>query len=176
MLILKYDREPGQTQCCPGSFFLCTSYGLKKGVRYEMTNAKRTGTTLSIPYGIALGVCAALCTTVSCSAITAKMVDQQWIHHNHIGYAIMVFLLLAAWIGTRISYKKIKRQKVLVCMLTGIAFYGILLCITAIFFGGQYSGVGETGLLILGGTLLSALPEHSNKSRKIYGKRKKYNR
>jgi len=69
----------------------------------------------------------------------------------------MIILILGAFTGSKVSYIKIKRQKIVVSLLSGAVLYMILLSITALFFGGQYSGVGETGLLILCGSTLSII-------------------
>lgn len=69
----------------------------------------------------------------------------------------MIILTAASWIGAAIAVSKIKRKKGIVCLLSGICIYGILLAITALFFGGQYDGAGETALLIGCGSVLALI-------------------
>jgi len=92
------------------------------------------------------------------------------LRQDQIGYAVMVLLITASSLGAAIAQGKVKHQRVLVCMLSGLIYYVILICITALFFGGQYTGFGVTGLLILGGAGTTALLSGRRKGRG--GKRK----
>lgn len=119
-------------------------------------NRKPTGTATSIPVGLAYGAMVATAVTLLLSAITAKLIDQELIGWEKTGYAVLVILLIASCLGAMVTAGKVKRQKLLMCLAAGGMYYGILLAATALFFGGQYSGVIETGLLILCGSLLAA--------------------
>ena len=129
-----------------------------------------------MPLGLMKGVIYAFLIVVTGSALTAKMVDNEVIDPKKIGYAVMVILIMASWTAGIISYHNIKRQKLMVCILSGICFYILLLAMTALFFGAQYSGAGETGLLVFGGSLLPIILQTNRKSRKAVRKRKTKNR
>lgn len=122
-----------------------------------MRKSKQTGRALSIPYGVFVGVLHALGVLLLGTTFIAAMMHKEIIEEKNVGYAVMIILILGAFTGSKVSYIKIKRQKIVVSLLSGAVLYMILLSITALFFGGQYSGVGETGLLILCGSTLSTI-------------------
>ena len=124
---------------------------------------RRTGRASSMAAGLTFGAGTALAITIRGSAILAKLVDGEWLEEGNVGYGIMGMLLLASYLAAMVSYGKIKRQRLLVCLSTGGIYFGLLLSITALFFGGQYSGVGVTALLIVCGAILAILPGFSQK-------------
>ncbi|MBQ3503107.1 MAG: TIGR04086 family membrane protein [Oscillospiraceae bacterium] len=129
-----------------------------------------TGKAASMPGGLALGAGISVAVTIILSAVIAKLVQTEALQQDQIGYAVMVLLITASSLGAAIAQGKVKHQRVLVCMLSGLIYYVILICITALFFGGQYTGFGVTGLLILGGAGTTALLSGRRKGRG--GKRK----
>ena len=131
---------------------------------------ENTGKAASMPGGLALGAGVSVGVTLVLSAIIAKLVQMEVLRQDQIGYAVMVLLITASSLGAAIAQGKVKHQRVLVCMLSGLIYYVILICITALFFGGQYTGFGVTGLLILGGAGTTALLSGRRKGRG--GKRK----
>ena len=124
---------------------------------------RRTGRASSMAAGLTFGAGTALAITILGSAILAKLVDREWLEEGNVGYGVMGMLLLASYLAAMVSYGKIKRQRLLVCLSTGGIYFGLLLSITALFFGGQYSGVGVTALLIVCGATLAILPGFSQK-------------
>lgn len=123
----------------------------------SMTESKYTGRAVSMPSGLFTGVLNSVVSTLIGTAIIATLTAKEIIHETQIGYGIMILLIVASWIGSYISWKKIKRQKLIVCFLSGGLYYCILLLFTLLFFGGQYDGAGETALLIICGSTLSVL-------------------
>ena len=126
-------------------------------------NRKPTGTATSIPVGLAYGAVTATVVTLLLSAITAKLIDQELLGWEKAGYAVLLILLVASCLGAMVTAGKGKRQKLLMCLAAGGVYYGILLAATALFFGGQYSGVIETGLLVFCGSMLAAFTGNTGK-------------
>lgn len=118
-----------------------------------------------MPAGLLTGTLGAAAVTLAGAAVTAKLVDQEILPQENIGYAVMVLLITAAWTGASLSKKRIKRRIGLVCLLSGACFYVLLLAMTALFFGGHYDGAGETALLVFCGSLLPAIGKSGGKSR-----------
>ena len=141
-----------------------------------MTGTKQTGRAVSMPRGLLTGLMYAFLVILIGCLITAKLIDTEIIHQNQIGYAVMVILLTAAWTDGTVSYHRIKRQKLLVSILSGTCLYCLLLSITAVIFGGQYDGAGETALLILCGSLLSVILKPNRKTGRKVRKLKIQNR
>lgn len=122
-----------------------------------VVDKKPTGRASSMPGGLAIGAAISLVVTILLAAMLAKLIEGQTIAEENMGYGVMVILLAASFLGAMASYGKIKRQRVIVCLLSGALYFGILLSITALFFGGQYEAVGVTGLLVLCGSGAAAL-------------------
>lgn len=118
---------------------------------------KPTGRASSMGAGLVIGGLSGLIITLFGSAILAKLIDANVFPETSIGYGVMVILLLESFLGALLAFAKIRRQRLLVCMATGLIQFLLLLSMTALFFGGQYSGVGVTALLILCGSALAAL-------------------
>ena len=69
----------------------------------------------------------------------------------------MVLLIVSSFAGAMIAFSRIKRQRMLVCIVSGVIYFAMLMSVTALFFGGQYSAVGTTALLVLAGSGTAAL-------------------
>lgn len=115
-------------------------------------NRKTTGKACSLPAGLAWGEAVNLGITAAGAALMGKLMDIGSMSWENVGYGIMAMLLCASFLGALVAYKKIKRQRLLVCLLSGALYYGTLLLITALFFGGQFQAIGVTALLVLGGS------------------------
>lgn len=122
-----------------------------------VTNRKPTGRAATIPIGLLTGGVTALASTLALTAVLAKLMEGEILPEENIGYGVMILLLVSAFLGSAIACKRVKRRYLLTAALTGVVYVGILLSITALFFGGQYSGVGVTALLVLCGSLLAAM-------------------
>ncbi len=137
------------------------------------TTKKPSGRASSMPGGLAAGALAELLMTVGLAALGAKLIDLGYFQENAIGYFAMGILLLSSFVGAVIAAGRIKRRRLLVCILSGAVYFGMLLSMTALFFGGQYSGVGVTAIMVLCGVGLSILAgfrgERGGKRRKIKG-------
>ena len=141
-----------------------------------MTGIKKKGKAVSMPRGLLTGTLYALAVTLAGTGITAKLVDMEVLVPEKIGYAIMVLLIAAAWTGATASGRSIRRRILMVSLLSGGCYYTMLLAITALLFGGQYQGAGETALLILCGSLLPVLLQPNGRSARKGRKLKMRNR
>lgn len=114
-------------------------------------NRKITGKTMSMPAGLAVGGLTSLGVTLGMGMALAWLIHKERMGMENVGYGIMVLLLAASFLGAEVAYCQIRRQRMLVCGLSGVVYMAILLSMAALFFGGQYSGVGVTALVILAG-------------------------
>ena len=118
---------------------------------------KGTGRASTLPGGLGAGAAVSMSITAAGTALMAFLLNRETINWEMIGYGIIVMVMLSAFLGSVTAYRKIKRQKLLVCLMSGVVYWGILLCLTALFFGGQYEAVGVTALLIAGGCGCAAI-------------------
>lgn len=132
-----------------------------------------TGRAVSIPVGLAYGALWSLIITILGSMIIAKLVSEEIVEEAKIGYCVMVMLVSGAYSGAMCAKIKIKRRKLMVCILSSITYMLMLLMTTILFFGGQFSSILETSLLVICGAALAALTgtgkKRAYKIRKIKG-------
>lgn len=135
-----------------------------------VANRKVTGNASSMPAGLAVGSLAALGITFVGSALAGYLVSSERLPESAIGWCAMVILLVSSVLSAAVAVRKIKHRRVYVCALSGVIYYGVLLAMTALFFGGQYQGMGVTALVVLAGcgivVLLGLRGEKGGKYRK----------
>ena len=136
------------------------------------TITNRTGKASSISGGMAIAAFLSMITTLILSAVIAKLLDVERITWEQAGYWIMGLLYIASFIGGKSASAAIKRQKVLICIMSGVLYWGLMLCITALFFGAKFTAVWETaGMIAAGCGTAALLPEaHKKKHEKRIGK------
>jgi len=122
---------------------------------------------LTVPAGIVLGLLVAMIITVIGAAIYAYLVSSEKTEWNGIG--IPVIMMLASAGGAWTALRKIKQKKVMVCGIFGVAFLLTLQAMTALFFGGQYEGVGGTALLVFAGSSSALLSGILGNKRRVRG-------
>lgn len=115
-------------------------------------NSLQKGRATSIPAGALIGAMYALIWTLLTSGVLGWLIYTEKMAEENIGYGSMVILLTASVLGALVSYGKVKRQRAVACLSAGGIYLLILLAITALFFGGQYTGVGVTSVLVIGGS------------------------
>lgn len=121
-------------------------------------NQKPTGRAVSVPAGLATGAAFALVWTIAGAMLIAKLVDSEVMKQESIGYGAMVILVSASFSGAMLSYGRIKRQRVQMCLISGGIYFLLLAAMTSLFFGGQFSGAGVTVILVLAGSAAAILP------------------
>ena len=126
-------------------------------------NRKATGRASSMPIGVLAGGACAFAGTMLTSAVLAKLVDMEIIPQDKIGYGIKALLLLCAFLGANEACRRVKRQYLIVSAISAGFYYSMLLSVTALFFGGQYSGMGVTAVLVLCGSLLAVFLRSGNR-------------
>lgn len=122
-----------------------------------VVNQKATGKAISMPAGLAIGGTVSMAVTLIAAAVLARLLDTERLAWESVGYGIEFTLVLASFCGAMTAFWKVKRQRLVVCIVSGVLYFGMLLGVTALFFGGQYEAVLLTGGLILAGSGGAAL-------------------
>ena len=120
-------------------------------------NQKVSGRADSIPVGLSVSAISSILLTIVCVMILTKLVDTGKMQWESIGYAIMVQTIVVSFIGAKIAHKRVKRQTLLICLLSGLIYYAFLVATVAAFFGGKYEGMAVTALLVLAGCVCASL-------------------
>lgn len=130
-----------------------------------VVNQKVTGRASSVSAGLALGAGISMGITLILSVCSAWLISAEYIREEGIGYLVMIILIGASAVGAWFAGQKIKRMKIQMAALTGVLYYAMLLAATALFFGGQYEGMGTTlAMILLGsgvGGLTGSVPKRS---------------
>ena len=137
-------------------------------------NGKVTGRATSVSAGLITGVIMAIAVMLTGTLITALMINKEILRWEYSGYAVMVTLIISSWTGAAVAAGKVKRRRFLICTSTGGIYFGVLLVMTGLFFGGKFSGVGESGLLILCGSTLGVLMKYPVKPERNRRKIRRY--
>ena len=136
---------------------------------------KRSGTALSLPGGIAAGLAVSILVAVICCGVLAYLILNEKMDEGSVGYGAMVILVMSSGLGTWVATKCIKSRQLFVCGLFACCYFLTLLSVNALFFGGQYQGMGVTAGMIMAGTSCSFLILIAgNKSRKSLPKFRSY--
>jgi len=134
-----------------------------------ITRTKHTGKAKSIPAGMAIAVSVSMMVTLGAALAIAYSLDFGKITWEQAGYWIMGMLFASSYIGAKCAFWVIKRQRIMISMMVGLIYWGMLLCITALFFGGNFGAVLETAGIICAGCTSSALIFLPN--RKVIGRK-----
>ena len=110
-----------------------------------------TGKAASMTAGLVVGAVVSLIVTVLGAFLGANLIVSEKISEASIGYCSMIIILLSSSLGALLAACMIKHRWLPVCLGAGGIYYLILLATTALFFGGQYQGMGVTALAVLGG-------------------------
>ena len=116
-----------------------------------------TGTARSFPVGTLLAGFVSMIITFILGSIIAKSIHIEKITWEQAGYWIMITIFVASFLGGKYAIKLIKHQNLMISIAAGIIYWGLLLCITALFFGGKFDAVLETAGIILSGSVSAAL-------------------
>lgn len=146
-----------------------------KGERIMMT-LKNTGRASSIPAGLAAGAMSSLAVTAIGASVTAWLVLRGYLRPDWTGYCAMVILLCAAALGGGMAMGRIKRLRAQMVLASAGIYYVCLVVINALFFGGQYRGMGVTAAMVLCGAVLVIVLVPGDENRAGCRRRKKYRR
>lgn len=124
-------------------------------------------TSWPLPTGVLFGVVISLAVTIIEAVLCAWLMNGEKITQETFGILTPWLLALAGWIGAMCGFRKVGRQRLVVCMVSTLGFWLVLLAIPALIFDGAYQRVGMCAACILLGGLAAALPA-MKKPRKKY--------
>lgn len=119
-------------------------------------NRKNVSSNLMLR-GMMIGTLTCIAATLLLVAIAATLIEAETISVSAIDYCVPVILLLSAMIGSMVGVRKANQKALYVSLLVGVIYMMLLLSITALFYEGQYHGLGVTALVVASGSLISAL-------------------
>ncbi len=129
---------------------------------------KRKGEKLAgLPVSIGMGTLVSVVITLLGAALTAYLVSTEKIGEGSMEMGAWIVTALASILGAWTAVAMVKKGRMQTAALTGLAYFLVLLSMTALFFGGQYHGIGVSALIVflcVGATgLLSARTKTTGK-------------
>lgn len=110
---------------------------------------KITGKAPSVGSAVSVGVALGLAWTLVSAMIIAKLVDAEVLAMESVGYAAMIAVLSAVFFGASVAGRKAGHMVVQSAAISGAAYFLCLLLVNALFFGGSYTGMGITFLMVI---------------------------
>ncbi len=138
-----------------------------------VVNQKPSGTSKSMPAGIALGWIAEMLMAAAMCALLAILILDEKMDWGAIGYGVMVILFASSYLGAKIACNLIARRKLVVCALSGGVYIATLLAINILFFDGKIGAVWAPALLVFGGAAAAAVMHQTQKGERRRRKRKR---
>ena len=120
------------------------------------TAKKNRGQALSVQAGLFRSSVVMLLLTIVLSVFLTVLLQRGILTEGKSGYGVMLLLLIVSFTGSGYSAAKIKHQKMMMCLYSGLIYFLMLLGITAIFYGAQYEAVWQTFAVIGAGTAAAA--------------------
>lgn len=112
---------------------------------------KGSGRAMSMPAGIGMGVGISYGIMLLSAAVLAWLILTQRVGEEVIGWGSMLILAISAALGSLTAWTRIRHRRLFVTAVTAAGYYAVLL-VTALAFGGGFSGMGATaGMVVLGG-------------------------
>lgn len=119
---------------------------------------------------LAIAICMII--TVAAGAIYAWLLLKGTMEESTMGYAVMIITAIAAFGGSLTAMKKVGHSLLLLSGGVGVVFFLVLCGINIVFIDGQFSGIWETALLIIGCCICTALICARNHGKKRNGKKR----
>lgn len=109
---------------------------------------KQVGRSPSMAKAVLTGTGVAVLSAFICAAVIAKLLDSEVLRMESVGYASMIAHICSVFIGTRTAMGRAGNMGQTAAMITGGAYYLCLLLVNALFFGGSFTGLGTTLVLV----------------------------
>lgn len=138
--------------------------------------AKQNENSLGSVFGNAIvGAVISMVVTLALTAVGATLVVSEVVAVTRVKYYVILVLLASAMIGTAASAKKSDR-KLYIGLIAGVLYFLLLLSVTAVFFEGQYHGIGVSVITVISGCVAAVLlgfreGKRVNKRRRRSGRR-----
>jgi len=114
-----------------------------------------TGAAKSIPAGLGIGLLVSLSVTLLLAVLASWLIVSEVTPQDSLGYWAMGIMFVSTVAGALTSVCIIQRLRLQMSLLSALCYYVSLLCITGLFFGGQYQGMGTAGIMVILGALVS---------------------
>ncbi len=126
----------------------------------------------SVAMAILWGLVASIGLTVLFAVVLAFMVQSEKLELEGLGAGVLITLLASSGCGCFLAVKLAGQKPLLVGAVSAAGYLLSLLSVTALFFGGEYHGVLQGAMLVLGGAMAAVLVAFKGLSGAHRGRRK----
>ena len=117
-----------------------------------ISRSTKQGKNRSVAVGLTIGTAVCCIITILLTSLIAYLISRERISENNIRLFTSLIHYLSVLIGTYCVNTLIKRKLLPVSLLQCTCYLAVLFASTALFWGGQYGGIGSTLIaVILGG-------------------------
>lgn len=128
----------------------------------------RENKAMAIAKSVAMGQGVALAILLGFTALFALLICNETITESSAGYCVWATLVLSSVGGSLTSVWGNKESALILSGIFGAVYLLLLLCVNALFFGGQYAGAGAALILIMGASLTVGLISFVRKGQSGY--------
>lgn len=111
-----------------------------------------------LPEALGIGLLAGMAVTLVGTSLLAYLIGNETMDISGMNPGCIVIHLIGSALTGLVAHGVMKRQRIVVCALSALCYFLVQIGITALFFDGQYHGIGAGILSIIGGGVLSILP------------------
>ncbi len=127
---------------------------------------RQMGQTQGLMIVVVRGAAASLIGMLLCASILAKLLDEELMKLENVGYGILASHLLAVFLGARVAITGAGKKGAVAAAATGAVYCITLLLVNGLFFGGSFTGFGTTLLLVVLATGAAVMMEEMGGRRK----------
>jgi putative membrane protein (TIGR04086 family) len=110
--------------------------------------------------------------TLVCCALCAWLISKETMGEGAATYCIPMMLILSSFAGGKVAIGKLRERRLVTGLAAAGVYFLVLLAVTALFFDGQYRGLGVTVPAVLSGGAGAAILGNREKKRSVSRKSK----
>ena len=118
---------------------------------------RKLGGSNSMVKSVTMGSAVSVAAAMLLAAVFAALISVETINPDWAGYCALVVLLLSAMLGAGAAVRSTAEKRLYLSLAAGGVYFLVLLAMAALFFGGQYSGVGVSAFVVFSGSVLAVL-------------------
>ncbi len=127
---------------------------------------KKSGKELPVAGAVTIGILGSLLLTLLGAAVLAYLIGSGTVAQTGMGLGSTVILIISTALGSLVATGIHKHRKLMISGITAAGYYLSLLAMSALFFEGQYEGMGITAIMVLLGAGIALLPVLLGKGKK----------
>lgn len=127
---------------------------------------QQTGRSPSVGKAILSGTSTGAATAFLGAAVLAKLLDSEVMKMENAGYGILMIHLIAVFLGVKATLRRAGKWESWAAAATGASYFLLLLAVNALFFQGEFTGMGVTLVLIAAATAAAVLTEGKQKGKR----------